>query len=217
MICQASAHTRQEFIVTMSTTRMTVSASVLLAVVGAALAGCASGKSASTPAGPQASATAQATTVAGLPTSTAGLGDSSSTDAKVCAAIQGDVAAITKNVSDPKTFPGQCAFGDGATTVTFNVSDPQHSGVTDVISGNGTSISGIGDGAVWYDAGGTIVPSLGAWKGSVSCLVQPDSDITNDDVTYTGNPPFTKISTADGAAYAQKLGKVCADVFSAAG
>lgn len=201
---------------TTSTTRMTVSASVLLAVVGAALAGCASGKSASTSAGSPANASAQATTVTGLPTSTAGLGDSSGTDAKVCAAIQGDVAAITKNVSDPKTFPGQCAFGGGATTVTFNVSDPQHSGVTDVIS-DGTSISGIGDGAVWYDAGGEIVPSLGAWKGTVSCLVQPDSDITNDDVTYTGNPPFTKISAADGAAYAQKMGKVCADVFAAAG
>jgi hypothetical protein len=154
--------------------------------------------------------------VAGLPTSTAGLGDGSGTDAKVCAAIQGDVAAITKNVSDPKTFPGQCAFGGGATTVTFDVSDPQHSGVTDVIGSNGTSIGGVGDGAVWYDAGGTIVPSLGAWKGNVSCLVQPDSDITNDDVTYTGNPPFTKISPADGAAYAQKMGKVCADVFAAA-
>jgi hypothetical protein len=199
----------------MSTTRMTVSASVLLAAV--ALAGCASGKSAGTSAGAPASGTAQSTTVAGLPTSTAGLGDSSSTDAKVCAAIQGDVAAITKNVSNPKTFPGQCAFGGGATTVTFDVSDPQHSGVTDVIGSNGTSISGIGDGAVWYDAGGTIVPSLGAWKGAVSCLVQPDSDITNDDVTYTGNPPFTKISAADGAAYAQKMGKVCADVFAAAG
>jgi hypothetical protein len=35
--------------------------------------------------------------------------------------------------------------------------------------------------------------------------------------TYTGNPPFTKISTADGTAYAQKMGKVCTDVFAAAG
>jgi hypothetical protein len=201
--------------VTNSTTRMTVSAGILLAVV--VLAGCGPGKSARTSAAPPAGAAAQAASAAGLPTSTAGLGDGSSTDAKVCAAIQGDVAAITKNVSDPKTFPGQCAFGGGATTVSFDVNDPQHSGVTDVIGGNGTPISGIGDGAVWYDAGGTIVPSLGAWKGNVSCLVQPDSDITNDDVTYAGNPPFTKISTADGTAYAQKMGKVCTDVFAAAG
>ncbi len=154
---------------TMSTTRMTVSASVLLVVV-AALAGCASGKSASTSAGPPAGAAAQAAAAAGLPTSTAGLGDGSGTDAKVCAAIQGDVAAITKNVSDPKTFPGQCAFGGGATTVTFDVSDPQHSGVTDVIGSNGTSISGVGDGAVWYDAGGTTVPSLGPGRGMSAAL-----------------------------------------------
>ena len=201
---------------TMSTTRMTVSASVLITVVVAALAGCASGNSASTSAGPPAGATTQTTSAAGLPAGTAGLADASSTDAKVCAAIQGDVAAITKNVSDPKTFPGQCAFGGGATTVTFDVNDPQHSGVTDVMPSGGTPMSGVGDGAVWYDAGGSVAPSLGAWKGSVSCLVQPDSDVANDDVTYTGNPPFTKISTADGAAYAQKMGKVCADLFAAA-
>jgi hypothetical protein len=188
----------------------------LLAVAAASLSGCNSSKSSTSAAQPASSAAAQAASAAGLPTSTAGIGDSSSTDAKVCAAIQSDVAAITKSVSDPKTFPGQCAFAGGATTVTFDVNDPQHSGVTDVIS-DGTKISGIGDSAVWYDAGGTIVPSLGAWKGSVSCVVQPDSDITNDTVTYTGTPPFTNISAADGAAYAQKMGKVCTDVFAAAG
>ena len=198
-----------------STTRLTVSAGVLLAVAAASLTGCTSSKT-STSAAQPASAAAQAASAAGLPTSTAGESSNGSTDAKVCAAIQSDVAAITKSASDPKTFPGQCAFAGGATTVTFDVNDPQHSGVTDVIS-DGTKISGIGDSAVWYDAGGTIVPSLGAWKGNVSCVVQPDSDITNDTVTYTGTPPFTKISAADGAAYAQKMGKVCADVFAAAG
>jgi hypothetical protein len=89
-------------------------------------------------------------------------------------------------------------------------------GVTDVISTGGHTISGIGDHAVWFDSGGEIVPSLGAWKGNVSCLVQPDSDVENDTVTYTGKPPFIKIADADGLAYAQKMGKVCADVFAAA-
>jgi hypothetical protein len=88
--------------------------------------------------------------------------------------------------------------------------------VTDVISTGGHTISGIGDHAVWFDSGGEIVPSLGAWKGNVSCLVQPDSDVENDTVTYTGKPPFIKIADADGLAYAQKMGKVCADVFAAA-
>jgi hypothetical protein len=135
----------------------------------------------------------------------------------VCGAIATDVAAITKNVSHPATFPGQCAFGGGATTVSFNLNDPQHSDITDVLGTGGTAISGIGDHAVWDDNGGVTVLTLGAWKGSVSCLVQPDSDVANDTVTYTGNPPFTKISAADGATYAAKLGKVCTDVFAAAG
>ena len=200
-----------------STTRMTVSAGVLLAVAVAFLSGCSSSNGSGTSAAQSASAAAKAASAAGLPTSTAGEGNNGSVDAKVCAAIQADVAAITKNVSDPKTFPGQCAFGGGATTVSFDVSDPQHSGVIDVLGSDGTAISGIGDHAVWEDDGGAVVPSLGAWKGNVSCLVQPDSNITNDAVTYTGTPPFTKISTADGTAYAQKMGKVCTDVFAAAG
>jgi hypothetical protein len=131
--------------------------------------------------------------------------------------IATDVAAVTRNVSHPATFPGQCAFGGGATTVSFFLNDPQHSDVTNVLGTTGTAISGVGDHAVWVDNGGETVVSLGAWKGSVSCLVQPDSDVTNDTVTYTGKPPFTKISAADGAAYAAKLGKVCTDVFAAAG
>jgi hypothetical protein len=91
----------------------------------------------------------------------------------------------------------------------------QHTGVTDVIGSSGHAISGIGDGAVWEDGDGEIVPSLGAWKGNVSCLVQPDSDVANDIVPYTGKPPFTKITDSDGVAYAQKMGKVCTDVFAA--
>jgi hypothetical protein len=79
------------------------------------------------------------------------------------------------------------------------------------------AISGIGDGAVWDDGDGEIVPTLGAWRDNVSCLVQPDSDVENDAVTYTGKSPFTKITDSDGAAYAQKMGKVCTDVFAAAG
>jgi hypothetical protein len=193
---------------------MTASATRLTAFIGAVLAlgfaaGCSSG-------GGGSASPAQAA-AAGLPTSTAGVGDNGSIDAKVCAAIATDVAAITKNVSHPATFPGQCAFGGGATTVSFDLNDPHHSGVTDVLGTTGTAISGIGDHAVWDDNGGVTAVTLGAWKGSVSCLVQPDSDVTNDTVTYTGKPPFTKISAADGAAYAAKLGKVCTDVFAAAG
>jgi hypothetical protein len=93
----------------------------------------------------------------------------------------------------------------------------QHSDVTNVLGKTATAISGIGDHAVWDDNGGLTAVTLGAWQGNVSCLVQPDSDVTNDTVTYTGKPPFTKISAADGAAYAAKLGKVCTDVFAAAG
>ena len=86
-----------------------------------------------------------------------------------------------------------------------------------VLGTTGTAISGIGDHAVWDDGDGQTVVNLGAWHGSVSCLVQPDSDVADDTVTYTGKPPFTKISAADAAAYAAKLGKVCTDVFAAAG
>jgi hypothetical protein len=194
---------------------MTASATRLTALIGAVLAlgfaaGCSSG-------GGGGASPAQAAAAAGLPTSTAGVGDNGSVDAKVCAAIATDVAAITKNVSHPATYPGQCAFGGGATTVSFDLNDPQHSGVTSVLGTTATPISGIGDHAVWADDGGMTAVTLGAWKGIVSCLVQPDSDVTNDTVTYTGKPPFTKISAADGAAYAAKLGKVCTDVFAAAG
>ncbi len=193
---------------------MTASASRLPALIAAVLAlgfvaGCSSAGGGST-------SPAQAASAAGLPTSTAGVGSNGSVDAKVCAAIATDVAAITKNVSHPATFPGQCAFGGGATTVSFDLNDPQHSGVTDVLGTGATAIGGIGDHAVWDDNGGQTVLTLGAWQGSVSCLVQPDSDITNDTVAYTGTPPFTKISDADAAAYAAKLGKVCTDVFAAA-
>jgi hypothetical protein len=194
---------------------MPASATRLPALIGAVIAlgfvaGCSSGGGSST-------STAQAAGAAGLPTSTAGVGDNGSIDAKICAAIAPDVAAITRNVSHPAAFPGQCAFGGGATTVSFDLNDPQHSGVTDVLGTAGTAISGVGDHAVWDDNGGVTVVTLGAWQGSVSCLVQPDSDVTNDTVTYTGKPPFTKISAAYAAAYAAKLGKVCADVFAAAG
>ncbi|HEU0238673.1 MAG TPA: hypothetical protein VFR11_05255, partial [Micromonosporaceae bacterium] len=61
------------------------------------------------------------------------------------------------------------------------------------------------------------VPSLDAWKGSVSCTVQPDSDVTDDTFPFTGTPPFDKIADADAVAYAQKMGAVCNDVFTAAG
>ena len=199
---------------------MTAPATRLPALIGVVLAlgfaaGCSSGGGSSSPGGGSTSL-AQAAAAAGLPTSTAGVGDNGSIDAKVCAAIASDVAAITRNVAHPATFPGQCAFGGGATTVTFYLNDPRHSDVTDVLGTTGTAISGIGDHAVWVDDGGLTVVSLGAWQGSVSCLVQPDSDVTNDTVTYTGKPPFTKISAADAASYAAKLGKVCTDVFAAA-
>jgi len=194
---------------------MAVSATRLPALVGVVLAlgfvaGCSS-------AGGSSTSPAQAAGAVGLPTSTAGVGDNGSIDAKVCAAIATDVAAVTKNVSHPATFPGQCAFDGGATTVSYDLNDPKHSGVTDVLGTAGTAISGIGDHAAWIDNGGETAVSLGAWQGSVSCLVQPDSDVANDTVAYSGEPPFTKISTADAAAYAAKLGKVCTDVFAAAG
>jgi hypothetical protein len=194
---------------------MTSSAIRLPALIGAVLAlglaaGCSSPDGGST-------SPAQAAAADGLPTSTAGVGDNGSIDAKVCAAIASDVAAITRNVAHPATFPGQCAFGGGATTVSFDLNDPQHSDVTNVLGTTATAISGIGDGAVWSDNGGETAVTLGAWKGNVSCLVQPDSDVPNDSVTYTGKPPFTKISAAAGATYAAKLGKVCSDVFAAAG
>ena len=188
-----------------STTRYSMLAGIAVLAIGLT-AGCGSSKGSTSSPG-----------AAGLPTGAAGIVQTGSVDAKVCAAVAKDVAAITKNVSDPATYPGQCAFDGGATTVTFNTNDPQHSDVTNVISTGANKISGVGDGAVWDDAGGEVVPSLGAWKGSVSCIVQPDSNVANDMVTYTGTPPFTKIADSDGAAYAQKMGAVCNDVFAAAG
>jgi hypothetical protein len=107
---------------------MTASAARLPALIGVVLAlsfvaGCSSGGGSSTslplPAG-----------AAGLPTSTAGVGDNGSIDAKVCAAIAADVAAITKDVSHPATFPGQCAFGGGATTVSFDLASAASSSQT---------------------------------------------------------------------------------------
>jgi len=187
-----------------SITRWSVLAGGIVLTLGL-VAGCSGSKSPSSSSGG----------AVGLPTSTAGVGNNGSVDAKVCAAIATDVAAITKNVSTPHTFPGQCSFGGGATTVSFNVNDPQHSDVTDVL-GTASQLSGIGDGAVWADNGGHTVPTLGAWKGNVSCLVQPDSDVSNDTFTFTGTPPLVTIADADGATYAQKLGAICSDVFAAA-
>jgi hypothetical protein len=199
---------RQDSVMTASATRLPALIAAVLAL--GLVAACSSG-------GGGSASPAQAAAAAGLPTSTAGVGDNGSIDAKVCAAIASDVAAITRNVAHPATFPGQCAFGGGATTVSFYLNDPQHSDVTDVLGTTGTAISGIGDHAVWVDNGGETAVSLGAWQGGVSCLVQPDSNVANDTVTYTGKPPFTKISAADAASYAAKLGKVCTDVFAAAG
>ena len=180
-------------------------ACVVVLSIGPAV-GCSSSKS-----------TASTAAANGLPTSTAGVGKNGSVDAKICAAIASDVAAVTKNLSTPSTFPGQCAFGEGATTVTFNVNDVDHSDVTNVISSsNSHTISGFGDGAMWYDGSGSIVPALGAWKGNVSCLVQPDSNPANDSFTYTGTPPLITITDADAIAYAQKEGAICNDVFAAA-
>lgn len=188
-----------------SITRWSALAGGIVLTVGLA-AGCSSSTGGGSTAG-----------AAGLPTGAAGVGNDGSVDAKVCAAVGKDIGSVTKTVSDPKTFPGQCAFGGGATTVTFFLSDPQHTDVTNVLGTGSNQISGFGDGAVWGDNGGETAVTFGAWKGSISCLVQPDSDVSNDLVTYTGTPPFTKISEADGAAYAQKLGAICNDVFSAAG
>jgi hypothetical protein len=187
-----------------SITRMSILAGCVVLTLGLAT-GCGSSKSPSASPG-----------AIGLPTSTAGVGKDGSVNAKVCAAIANDVASITKNVSGPATFPGQCAFGGGATTVTFFLNDPQHTDVTDVIGTTGNQISGVGDSATWVDSSGQGVPTLGAWKGNVSCLVQPDSDVDNDMVTHTGAMPFIKITDADGAAYAQKMGAVCNDLFAAA-
>ena len=75
-------------------------------------------------------------------------------------------------------------------------------------------LSGIGNKAYWdSQAPGMDAPQVVAEKGKIDCMVTTNGEVDHTTLPYTlsgGNPVITN---AAAAAFAEKMGVVCADVF----
>ena len=75
-------------------------------------------------------------------------------------------------------------------------------------------LSGIGNKAYWdSQAPGMDTPQVVAEKGKIDCMVTTNGEVDHTTLPYTlsgGNPVITN---AAAAAFAEKMGAVCADVF----
>jgi hypothetical protein len=137
---------------------------------------------------------------------------------KQCKAIKpADAQALMKaTLSAVVVNPLECDYADGTMKVNIRLDDSSHNQYTLEASPDPAhTVSGVGDAAFWFEpVTGHSTPWFESYKGSVACEVSPaDPDQTT--VTYTGHMPIPVISDADAAAYAQKEGAVCNDVFSA--
>jgi hypothetical protein len=115
-------------------------------------------------------------------------------------------------------LPGEGINGDNMTVTVF-AGDGDHSyyndSVTGPASGPQTPIPGVGDVAVWEQpAAGASAPFVAAYKGSLTCIVQPPADTSQLTIDQTGNGPIYQISDGAAAAYAAKEAVLCTDLFS---
>jgi hypothetical protein len=200
------------------------------------LAGCSAGSSGPTNVSGATGATGaiNASVASNTPGDTsAGLsaGDSSSDHARYCNAIKlSDAQALVKGTVTqvqfdtaitPSTEPFDCTFpassgGGDDLDVTITQADTFTQLVSDQNAGASTSLTGVGDKAVWVqDATMANAPIVVAIKGLLTCRVlAPPTENTTIDYTAPGG--VDQITSAAAAAYAQKMAVLCKDVFDAA-
>jgi hypothetical protein len=101
--------------------------------------------------------------------------------------------------------------------VGFRLDDGDQSSYKNLSDQSDHAVSGIGDMAYWNEpVPSRTSPELSAHKGKVTCIIQP-TDPPETTLKYTGTLSFVTIDDADALAYVQLMGKVCNDVFAAAG
>jgi hypothetical protein len=205
----------------------------MVAMATVLLAGCSAGSSSPGSAGSATGATgapiasnAPADTSAGL-----SAGDSSSDHARYCDAIKlSDAQALVKGTLTkvefdaavrPPTEPFDCTFptvsgGGDDLDVTLTRADTFTQSVSDQNAGAATSLTGVGDKAVWVqDATMTNAPIVVAIKGLLTCRVlAPPTE--NTTIEYTAPSGVDQITSAAAATFAQKMAILCKDVFDAA-
>jgi hypothetical protein len=207
----------------------------MVAMATVLLAGCSAGSSNPTNVSGATGATGAtgASVASNAPGDTsAGLsaGDSSSDHALYCDAIKlSDAQALVKGTVTqvqfdpaitPSTEPFDCTFptsngGGDDLDVTLTRADTFTQSVSDQNAGAGTSLTGVGDKAVWVqDATMANAPIVVAIKGLLTCRVlAPPTENTTIDYTAPGG--VDQITSAAAAAYAQKMAVLCKDVFDA--
>jgi hypothetical protein len=203
--------------------RPLVTSCIAVIAVGSAMAGCQSSadsaSSAATAAAVAASATAKSTSSSSF----------SSTEAGPKALCKGlptaDVAALFKGQVGPVTL------GRGTVTCTFSPVgksgdvdaglsveiDPTYGadtyqGIASSLGASPTSISGVGDKAVWATSQpGYGAPNVIALNGNTSCYLQAPAEVAVLTLPVTDG---SQVSDAAAAAYAQKLAVLCSDIFA---
>jgi hypothetical protein len=137
---------------------------------------------------------------------------------KQCKAIKpADAQALIKETLSAVVInPLECDYLGGEMKVNIRLDDSTHKEYTlQATPDPAHTVSGVGDAAFWFEpAAPHTTPWLEAYKGSVACEVSP-ADVDKTTLAYTGQAIPT-IADSDAAAYAQKEGAVCNDVFSAA-
>jgi hypothetical protein len=215
-----------------------IAALVLLALAAAACSGAVSssatggdaGSVASTVPSSPSSATVAPLASTGPAGASAGpsAGDSSSEHTRYCTAIKlPDAQAllkgtITQDQFDPVTSvphePFDCTLltgggGGDNLIVTITQADTFTQSVADENAGDGTPLTGVGDKAVWVQDGTLANPPIVvAIKGSLTCRVTAPSTAKTT-IEYTSPNLVDRITPAAAAAFAQKMGVLCTDVF----
>lgn len=112
--------------------------------------------------------------------------------------------------------PGEDATGDNLTADLRN--DTDGTGYTNLSGAHDHPLAGVGDKAYWNEAvQGQSAPEVTAAKGKLICVVQTPADVGVLTIAKTGSAPIYQVSDAAAAAYSAKLGKLCTDLFAAAG
>jgi hypothetical protein len=88
--------------------------------------------------------------------------------------------------------------------------------------GDTQAITGVGDTAYFWGVNcgtGTCqsIPTVAVHKGDATCYISNDNTPSNYSMPFTQDPPPFGIKESDAVVWAGKAGKVCTDLFSAAG
>jgi hypothetical protein len=139
---------------------------------------------------------------------------------KMCAAVaQADIQKLFKETAPQVTTnPGECDWGGGAVTVDIYLNDTtkQYYSGGAVSPTSGTSLSGVGDEAVWAEpVSNHSVPDVAAHKATTTCTVTPGLEINQTPMPYTGTAPTFTVTAAAALQYAQAEGQICSDIFRA--